>query len=95
MNDVDVYPVGWLAAFRRMRHHHKPRNRPRHWPISQEWHYMVRQAKAGHWKDVKNCFNGYLAEPSEFPPGLTRCGTGWTRKRALRDLDRRMRKATR
>jgi hypothetical protein len=38
-----------------------------------------------HWRR-KSYWNGYLAEPRSFPPGLTRCGSGWTYCRAVRDL---------
>lgn len=50
-------------------------------------------ARVGNWRAVKNSFNGYLAEPVAFPAGLRRCGSGWTRKRALRSLARHARKA--
>jgi hypothetical protein len=36
---------------------------------------------------------GWYAEPRTFPPGVTRLGTGWTRRRALADLTRRIEKA--
>lgn len=47
---------------------------------------------ARNWRALKNQFNGYLAEPTEFPPGdyRRRCGTGWTKGRALRSLRRRL-----
>jgi len=30
----------------------------------------------------------HLAEPTPFPDGLGRCGSGWTRRRALASLRR-------
>jgi hypothetical protein len=41
---------------------------------------------------MKTFFNGYLAEPTPFPDGMHRCGSGWTRKRALRSLRRNARR---
>lgn len=43
----------------------------------------------------QHLFNGYLAEPVVWPEDrwLTRCGSGWTRNRAVRDLRRRYRNA--
>lgn len=56
------------------------------------WRTVLRQVKARKWRALKNVFNGYLAEPREFPPGdyRRRCGTGWTKRRALRSLERRL-----
>ena len=54
--------------------------------------YLIPQAKRRGWRSVRNYFNGYLAEwhypPEGFVHGL--CGTGWTRKAALRSLGRRI-----
>jgi hypothetical protein len=38
----------------------------------------------------RNAWHGYHAEPRVCPPVLQRIGTGWTRRRALRSLDRYM-----
>jgi len=91
MGEVDVYPVGlWhdLQHFRRGVH--RPRRIQR---LRYALRYPLRQARAGNWRAVKNYFNGYLAEPADFPPGVTRCGSGWTRRRALRDWQRRAARA--
>lgn len=42
------------------------------------------------WRELRQHFNGYLAEPTPWPDGidLTRCGTGWTRRLAVRSLYR-------
>ena len=53
--------------------------------------YITYQARRRNWRAIRNTFNGYLAEPTPIPEGLTRCGTGWTAERARRDLERRMR----
>lgn len=44
-------------------------------------------ARARSWRTVRNSFNGYLAE-HEYAG--TRCGHGWTKGRALRDLRRHL-----
>ena len=82
MADVDVYPVGLWSELRQF-------GRPSPRRIRRQLHalrYPFRQARKGNWRAAKNYFNGYLAEPASWPPGLTRCGSGWTRRRALRDL---------
>lgn len=47
------------------------------------------------WRDLKNNFNGWLAEPTPWPEGtgLTSCGRGWTRRAALYSLAKRVRAA--
>jgi hypothetical protein len=94
MDRIDVYPVGLLAALQeawriliRLRRPAKALQRVR-WQVR----YLVTQVRRGNWRAVKNTFNGYLAEPRTFPPGdyVRRCGTGWTKARALRSLERRL-----
>jgi hypothetical protein len=78
VGEVDVYPVGWLSAIQQRR-------------LRREWWLMRRWIKQRNWRAIKNSFNGYLAEPREWPEGLRRCGSGWTKARAKRDLARRIR----
>ena len=94
---IDVYPVGWLATVLRVRryltHPELAGHRVQAWSeIRKSWRYTIYQLRRQNWRAVKNAFNGYLAEPEEFPDGdyRRRCGTGWTRARALRSLDRRL-----
>lgn len=104
---IDVYPVGALAAARRVwRYLTLPADRfpaalrP---PVTARWRldraygeiYAVyrsirRRIRNRQWRDLKNTFNGYLAEPTPWPDGtgLTRCGSGWTPRRAVRSLHR-------
>jgi hypothetical protein len=83
---VTIYPVGlWLEA--------RETRRRKRWCF--HFKSMWRQIKRREWRNVKNSFNGYLAEPDIFPHGLHRCGSGWTRRRALRDLQRRVNKSVR
>ncbi|MEV2277741.1 hypothetical protein AB0I72_19355 [Nocardiopsis sp. NPDC049922] len=92
---IDVYPVAvlddLLCAYRWARHagrYSEALSRLRY-----SARCVIEQARAGRWRAVRRAFSGYLAEPTPFPPGLTRCGAGWTRARAERDLYRRMRTA--
>lgn len=91
---VDVYPVGVLAAilsvWRILHAHHTDFDR---WAEIRrifriEWHYLTRRARHGQWHEIRMSFNGYLAEPRNFPPHMRRCGSGWTRDRAIRSLRR-------
>lgn len=77
---IGTYPVGLLAHMKRRR----IRNGIRH--------YLIPQIKRRNWRAVRNYFNGYLAEWHFPPEGFIhgRCGTGWTRKAALRSLGRRI-----
>lgn len=58
--------------------------------LSRVWRHNVRHVRARDWHALKNTFNGYLAEPYVWPEdgSLRRCGSGWTRARALRSLRR-------
>lgn len=38
----------------------------------------------------RSYWNGYLAEPTPFPEGLRKCGTGWTRFGAAMDLRKKL-----
>lgn len=88
--EIDVYPVGVLDdlrfAYRAIRSGH---SREGYGKIRSSIRYVVDSVRAGNWRSVRNSFNGYLAEPTPFPEGLKGCGSGWTRKRALRSLRRR------
>ena len=88
--DADVYAVGWLAVLLGLGRAVRARH-PRAVAFAfdkawQEWRFVVRAARAGRWREVRNTFNGYLAEMT--PCLGSRCGHGWTRRRALRDLYR-------
>lgn len=94
---IDIYPVGVLARLLRIRRAIASR-RPEliRWALGgllTELRYVAGRIRRSRWRDAKNAFNGYLAEPRHWPDGLRRCGTGWTRKRALRSLCRRAARA--
>lgn len=77
-----LYAVGWLAALRR----------PGIWRLRElrrEWRYCVEQAKAGNWRAVRMTFNGWMYEPDPWPEDARRCGTGWTKGRAVRSFARK------
>lgn len=46
------------------------------------------------WQNANNTFNGYLAELEPWPENMPRCGSGWTKIRAQRDIARRIEKAS-
>jgi hypothetical protein len=93
---IDVYPVGWLAILQRSRRAYLRRGAPAEartyaraqikWEIKRNVHHI----RDRNWRALKNTFNGYMAEPTPWPDGigLTRCGSGWTKARALRSLRR-------
>lgn len=95
MSDVDIYAVGWLRVFLRARAaimQWGPRAGLRMcWPnFAWQCRYVAGNVRERKWRAVKNTLNGYVAEPRELAEGFTRCGTGWTKARALRSLARHM-----
>lgn len=95
MTRVDVYPVGVLAELKRLRRvYDRQLALP---PIAKKhvWRNLRRMAlrilrlvRNRDWRTVKCYFNGYLAEPTPFPEHMRRCGSGWTKQRALKSLER-------
>lgn len=85
-----VYPVGLWRDWRQYRASPPRRRRAGRAAVRRSVATPVRYAWRGEWRQAKNHLNGWLAEPDPFPPQLVRCGSGWTRRRALRDLDRRL-----
>lgn len=77
---VDIYPVGLLSDLCLFRGawRHDPMKGHRRRALRRLWRDFARS-----WRR-RSYWNGYLAEV-EGPP---RCGHGWTKRRALRDLDR-------
>ena len=90
--EIDVYPVGvlddLLVAYRWARAGH-PREALARLRYSARG--LIERARDREWRSIRQAFNGYLAEPTPFPEGLKGCGHGWTKRRALRKLDDRMR----
>jgi hypothetical protein len=83
---IDVYPIGWLRALQRAgRSLCSDRLVPAWRVLRQELQYTVRQARRGNWRAFRNTFGGYHAEHHTLG---RRCGTGWTRRRAINDLYR-------
>ena len=85
---ADMYPVGVLSdwqQFLRRRQHEGTRKALRR--LRYDLRFITRWARQGNWRAVRNSFNGYLAE---HPTAGTRCGHGWTKTRALRDLERHL-----
>lgn len=88
---VDVYAVGVLADLlglgRSLRARHPKAIRHALRTLRSTGRYLIRQARRRNWRAVKNAFNGYLAEHRTLG---SRCGHGWTRRRALRGLYRHL-----
>jgi hypothetical protein len=74
--ETDVYPVGLLAAVK----HHGLRNGTR-----RSMRHVRRWARQRNWRAIRNTFNGYLAEHRH---GGHNAGRGWTRRAALRRVER-------
>lgn len=96
---IEVYPVGLLADllrdWRQIRHWRELRAAGGK-PILHVRHavrYLALRLRERNWRSVKSALNGYLAEPTPFPEEIRRCGSGWTRKRALRSLRRQYERA--
>jgi hypothetical protein len=86
---IDVYRVGLLAALyfdlRAVRLGF--RQHPLLGHTRRELGYMRGFARRGNWRAIRNACGGWHAEHAY---AGTRCGTGWTRRRALRDLRRHL-----
>lgn len=87
--EVDVYPVGLLDDLKMLRGRLRIRDggHPGPW-----WSFLyhlrqgtVVRIKRGEWRAFRNYFNGYLAE---HPDGRSNAGRGWTKRAAVRRLDR-------
>jgi hypothetical protein len=78
---VDVYPVGLLHDLR------LAWGTVRHVPSRAGWALGKLGRGFGRGWRNRSYWNGYLAEPT-VEGQWTRCGHGWTRRRALRDLNR-------
>ena len=72
MTETDIYPVGLLMDLRRRR-------------VRSGLRYLRHQAGAHNWRAVRNYFNGYLAEHRH---GGHNAGKGWTKRAALRRVER-------
>jgi hypothetical protein len=73
MSETYVYPVGVLDTFQRRKG----------WRTTRR--YLAHQIHNRNWRAVRNHFNGYLAEHDGHPHNA---GRGWTRKAALRRVER-------
>lgn len=83
---VDVYRVGLLYALHfDWRAMTAAGRRPA--ATVNEIRHLVRLARAGNWRTFRQQFDGWHAEHRY---AGTRCGTGWTRSRALADLNRHL-----
>ncbi len=87
--NVDVYPVGLLDDLLRLvTVLPTERGRTAKYAIKR----IVRSSSRAIKYRKFSYFNGFLAEPTQYPESLrwTRCGHAWTRRRALADLHRHL-----
>lgn len=98
---IDIYRVGVLrnlyAAWRSLTCNPPPSVTWNKWDRARQNLRIavsspLRHIRNRQWHELKNDFNGYLAEPTPWPEGATRCGSGWTKRRALRSLQRNIRR---
>jgi hypothetical protein len=88
--NVDVYRVGMLYALHfdlrviRLGHTRQAGILDR---TRRELGRLARLARQGQWRDIRNSLGGWHAEHAY---AGTRCGTGWTANRALRNLRRHL-----
>lgn len=82
-SEVDIYPV-WLFADIKTWAGNPDR--------AAAWRRLLRDVRRG-LRRRRYLIAGFHAEPGVWPDGLKRCGSGWTRGRALRDLRRRTARA--
>ena len=86
---LDVYPVGILRDFVISTVSHGLR----FWKWRLHLKDILDDAKQGDWHSIKSCFNGHLAELDPWPDQMQRCGSGWTIRRAVKNLDKLIREA--
>jgi hypothetical protein len=85
---IDIYPIGWLHAFQSAGRCLRRGHLITAWQfLRSEARYNLIQARRGHWRAVRNTLGGYHAEHNTLG---RRCGTGWTRRRAINDLYRHL-----
>jgi hypothetical protein len=78
-SEVDVYPVGFMfdiLYYYRAFKHKGIRLMP-----------SLKRIFRAEVLFRKSYWNGFLAEPYNFPAGLRTCGHGWTKKRAMKKLN--------
>lgn len=83
LGKVDVYPVGFYADLRRA------------WRGARlgDWTYAKRLLRSvRRYGRRRSYWNGYLAEPYRFPPGVGKCGRGLTKVMALRSLAKQIKR---
>jgi hypothetical protein len=87
---LDVYPVGIFRDFINSRRLKKLGKSKKYQLHLNDIRVHIRKKE---WHSIKSTFNGYLAELDPWPENMQCCGTGWTRRRAVRDIQRGIRKA--
>jgi len=95
---IQTYAVGYLRAINTVLRLRLVRDLPHADRVAARKHVtqiLRRELQATHrhatgrnWRAIRSQFNGYLAEWDYPPEGMlhNRCGTGWTRRTAIRRL---------
>jgi hypothetical protein len=83
--EVEIYPVGVLSDIQQFVHNPDRKQARAH--ARRGLRRLLELARERNWRALRNSFNGYLAEHATRG---TRCGHGWTRGRAYRDLQRHL-----
>ena len=83
--EVEVYPVGVLSDVQHFIHN--PDRKQARATLRRTVRRLLGHIRHGQWRALRQSFNGYLAEHATRG---TRCGHGWTRGRAVRDLARHL-----
>lgn len=89
VGDVDVYAVGLLADLRMVRTRLAVDGfrLSSFAPIRHTLSSVVYSFSKFNFRAIRNhLLTGYIAEPVEWPGGLKRAGSGWTRRRSIRSL---------
>ncbi len=91
---IDIYPVGVLKTLQycisAVKHgeYRIARNR-----FKYQLKTLWRHIKGRRWHTLKCQFNGYLCELTPWPEDVKRCGSGWTKMRAIKSMIKQVDKA--
>jgi hypothetical protein len=81
---IDIYPIGWLRTLQAVGRCLRRGRVVQAWRfLRRETRYNMIQVRRGNWRAFRNTFGGYHAEHHTLG---RRCGTGWTKRRAINDL---------
>ncbi len=82
IDDREVYPVGLLRDIKYFWSARK------YYRLRGQSSCRIFLTRFNIHKKQRNYYNGYLAEPYEWPTGVTKCGHAWTKRRAVAKLNK-------